>query len=336
MTFARLAGASALCLLTAQFAHATEYPFSLENCGQTLTFDHAPERVVTVGQSTTEMLYALGVGDRVEGTSVWFNDILPEFEEVNAGAERLADNDPGFEAIAALQPELVTTQFEVHVGPQGVVGTREQFNELGINVYAMPADCVGKDNMTGGDGTRTSEFNIETVYRAMREMAQIFDVEERGEKLERKLRDRVEAAASKAQDLGLEGKTAVVWFSSADMQLDPFVAGKNGIAGFVLKTLGIENVVDSNEEWPTVGWEAIAHADPDMIIIARMDRRRYAADDYEVKLDFLNNDSVTSEMTAVKQDNIIVVNAHAIHAGIRIPNSIETIVDAAEEKGVSQ
>ena len=336
MTFHRLPLAAALSVMAAPAAFATDYPRRIENCGQTMTIEHAPERAVTIGQSTTEMLYALGLGDRVKGTSVWFNEVLPEFAEVNAGAERLADNHPGFEAVAARQPELVTTQFEVHVGPQGVVGTREQFNELGINVYAMPADCVGKDNLAGGDGTRTSEFQIDTVYRAINELARIFDVEDRGDALEAELRDRVEDAAARAKDVGLEGKTAVVWFSSADLQLDPFVAGQNGIAGFVMKTLGIDNVIKSDEEWPSVGWEAIAHADPDMIIIARMDRRRYAADDYQVKLDYLTSDPVTQQMTAVKNDNIIIVDAHSIHAGIRIPNSIETILDAAEQKGIAQ
>src|SRR5690606_27003805 len=130
-------------------------------------------------------------------------------------------------------------------------------------------------------------------YRAIGELARIFDVEDRGTALEDELRGRVESAAERAKEVGLEGKTAVVWFSSADLQLDPFVAGQNGIAGFVLKTLGITNVVQSDEEWPSVGWEGIAHSDPDMIIIARMDRRRYAADDYEVKLDYLNSDPVT-------------------------------------------
>ena len=63
--------------------------------------------------------------------------------------------------MAAKKPELVTTRLEVHVGPQGVVGTRQQFNNLGINVYAMPADCVGKDNLAGGDGSRKVPFSID-------------------------------------------------------------------------------------------------------------------------------------------------------------------------------
>ena len=58
--------------------------------------------------------------------------------------------------------------------------------------------------------------------------------------------------------------------------------------------LGLRNVVTSDEEWPTVGWETIARADPSVLVIARMDRRRFPADDVEAKLRFLKSDPVTS------------------------------------------
>src|SRR5690606_17480907 len=71
--------------------HDRNHPLTLTNCGHEVTFDKAPERVVTIGQSATEVLYSLGLASRVVGTSVWFNPVLPEFTEVNAGIERLAD-----------------------------------------------------------------------------------------------------------------------------------------------------------------------------------------------------------------------------------------------------
>ena len=67
------------CLLaaasTSAFA-AGHYPVTLENCGMTLTFEQAPSDVVTVGQSVTEALYALDLGERMAGTSRRFNDVL--------------------------------------------------------------------------------------------------------------------------------------------------------------------------------------------------------------------------------------------------------------------
>ena len=64
-------------------ATSTHYPLTLENCGSTLTFQQAPARSVTIGQAATEMLYALGVGDTVVGTSLWFNNVMPSFKAQN-------------------------------------------------------------------------------------------------------------------------------------------------------------------------------------------------------------------------------------------------------------
>lgn len=121
------------------------------------------------------------------------------------------------------------------------------------------------------------------------------------------------------------------WFSSADIDLDPFVAGRKGIPGFIMNTLGVRNVIESDEEYPSVGWETIAKANPDVIVIARMERRRYPADDFQIKLDYLKSDPVTRGMKAVKEGRIVVVDAHAVHAGIRIPTGIETLAAALED-----
>lgn len=39
-----------------------------KNCGETITSDKAPGSAVTVGQAATEVLYSLGLGDKVKGT----------------------------------------------------------------------------------------------------------------------------------------------------------------------------------------------------------------------------------------------------------------------------
>lgn len=199
MTSARflapLLGATCLALPAAA---ETAYPLQLENCGRTLTFQQAPDSVVSLGQAATEVLYALDLADKVTGTAVWFTKVLPEYEAVNAGIERLADNDPSFEAVVAKRPGLVAVQYEWHVGPQGIVATREQFDDLGIPTYILPADCWAKDNSTGSDGTRTAMFEMESVYAGVRELSQIFDVPDRGEALVDSLKAREAAADRKS------------------------------------------------------------------------------------------------------------------------------------------
>ena len=309
-------------------AAATHYPLTVDNCGKPQTFAQAPQRAVTIGQASTEMLYALGLGDKLAATSLWFNNVLPEYQVQNAKVPRMADNEPSFEAVVGKRPQLVTVQFEWMVGAQGAVATREQFDELGIPTYLLPSDCEGKDNLVGADGTRLQAFQVDTIYKSVSQLAAIFDVQDRGTALNAELRGRLDSAKAQLADNDLSATSALFWFSSADLHIDPYVAGRQGVADFMLRTLGVRNVVESSEEWPTVGWETLAKANPTWLIIARMDRRRYPADDYQKKLAFLRSDPVTRNMDAVKHDRIIILDADAMQAGIRLFSGLQTLAAA--------
>ena len=324
ITTALLAGAA-----VPLHAQETNYPLTLTNCGLEISFDAAPDSAVTIGQSATEILYSLGLAPRVSGTSVWFNPVLPQYAEVNAGIERLADNDPSFESVVAKRPGLVAVQYEWHVGETGSVGTRDMFHEIGIPTYILPADCDTKDNSTGGDGTRTGAFETASVYKGIRELAAIFDVQPEGEALVAELEATEARAVARAQALDLpEDLSALFWFSSPELETDPYVAGRLGAPGYMMSTLGIENVIASDEEWPLVGWESIARADPDVIVLAEMDRRRYPADDIDRKLEFLRSDPVASQMTAVREGRIVRMDAHAMSATMRTVHGLETLSQA--------
>lgn len=324
-----VSGLSAGYAIADTTADTTGYPLTLDNCGQQISFPAAPNGTVTIGQAATEILYALGLGDQVLATSVWFTPVLPPFSELNASVERIADNDPSFESVVNKRPELVAVQYEWHVGATGSVGTREQFDDLGIATYIMPADCDTKDNTTGGDGMRTAAFSPDHVYKGIAELAEIFDVQPAGEALIESLETREADAVATAAQLDLpDDLSAVFWFSSPDTGVAPFVAGQLGAPGYMMKTLGIRNVIQSDEEWPTVDWETIARANPDVIVIAHMDRRRYPADDVEAKRAFLQSDPVTREMQAVQNGHIIEMDAHAMSATMRTIFGLETLADA--------
>ena len=327
--------ASSFALLPSAHAAQTSYPLTLKNCGRDVTFTHAPERTVAVGQSTTEILYLLGLSDKVVGTAVWVGPVIKGYEEANAKIDRLADNDPSFESVLAKKPDLVTVQYQWHVGPEGVVGKPEQFEELQIPVYTSPADCTGKDNSGGGDGVRHSVFTMDLIYQEVTDLAQIFNVQDKGEKLVAELKAREEAARKKI--VSAKGQlSAVFWFSSAELAIDPYVAGKNGAPGYIMSALGIKNVIESDEEWPTVGWETIAKANPTIVVAGKMDRRRFPADDVVLKQKFLKEDPVTSLMPSVKEGHIVTMDAQAMNPTIRTIDGIEVLADAIVQLGLSK
>ena len=319
----------------ASFA-ATQYPLTVSNCGQEVIFKKAPEKIVSIGQGMTEVLFSLGLADKIAGTAVWVGPVLPQYAEANSRIKRLADNDPSFESVVGQEPDLVAAEFEWHVGEQGSVGKREQFADLGINTYVAPADCVAKINSDGGDGVRKELFTMDLIYQEIAELSEIFDVEDRGAALIADLKKRqAEAVASIS---GATGKNlpVVFWFSSKEVKGDAFIAGKNSAPAYILKTIGARNVVTTEEEWPLVGWETIAQANPAVIVIATMDRRRYAADDPKVKIGFLERDPVTRELDAVKNKHFVMMDAQSMNPTIRTIDGIETLANGIRSFGLSQ
>lgn len=161
-------------------------------------------------------------------------------------------------------------------------------------------------------------------------MAQVMDAQEAGAALIADLQAREAAVVAQARAMDLPDASAAVWFSSAHLEVDPYMAGGMGIPAWMLARLGLRNVVTSDEEWPTVGWETIARADPSVLVIARMDRRRFPADDVAEKLRFLKSDPVTRQMTAVREDRIVILDAKAMHAGLRLIDGLEARATAMD------
>ena len=93
-------------------------------------------------------------------------------------------------------------------------------------------------------------------------------------------------------------------------------------------------VVTTDEEWPLTGWETIAAANPTVIIMAEMSRRRFAADDTAAKLRFLETDPVAGKLDAVRNRRFILLDVEAMHPSIRAVDGIEAIAAAVERFGL--
>ncbi|WP_445620137.1 ABC transporter substrate-binding protein [Kushneria sp. Sum13] len=328
-----LCALSLLLMLPALQAAAADagdhYPVTLDNCGTQITLEAPPQRAVSIGQNTTEILLSLGLADRMAASAVWIGDVPENLKASNDRVPRLSSGIPGLESVLGQNPDLVAAQFETDVGPRGRIASREQFASLGVPTYLSPTDCVGRlyGGDTNPDGARTRAFDMSLVYREIQELAEIFNVSQRGVDLVDALRAREARAA--AAGAGMPGDLSMVWwFSSAELSGDAWVAGQFGAPGYIMKKLGVHNIIKSQEEWPAVSWERIAAADPDVIVLGRMTRRNFPADDVAQKIDFLEHDPVTREMRAVREHHFIVLDAQAMNPTLRTLEGLEVVANA--------
>lgn len=299
---------------------ATTYPLTIENCGQEVTFDAAPQRAVSLDQGSTEILLSLGLEDRMVGTASWTDPVRDNLAAANEQVPRLADEAPTYEVVLDTDPDFVTASFGRHYA-QGGVAERSRFEDTGIPSYLSPTDCDGGTSINGG-GTRTQPLTIDSLYQEIRELAQIFDVASRGEALVEELEARRQAAVA---SVDASGQTVAFWFSELRT---PYVAGGPGAPGILANEVGAVNAfADMDDDWPATTWEDFADRDPDVIVLADLSRQRWPGDQGQEKIDFLTTDPVTKDLTAVAGERFIVVPGAQMNPSIRLIDGLEALAE---------
>ncbi|GAB2568128.1 ABC transporter substrate-binding protein [Leucobacter ruminantium] len=306
---------------------ATEYPLTLENCGREVTIDQAPQRVVSLDQNSTEILLSLGLEDRMVGTASWTDPVLDSLAEANEQVPRLADNAPTYEVLLDADPDFVTAPFGRHYKEEGGVATRDRLSETGIPSYLAPSDCEGSLIINGG-GTRTKPLTLDSLYQEIRELATIFDVQDRGEQLVADLEARTDAAL---EDVDLGGSTVAFWFADTRTA---YIAGGLGAPALLADLTGMENVfADVDDEWPATGWETLVERDPQILVLGDLQRDRFPGDRLDDKIAFLQSDPLTSTLGAVQNECFIDLHGAEMNPSIRYVDGLEKIQAWARDAG---
>ncbi|MCM2290938.1 ABC transporter substrate-binding protein [Allorhizobium sp. BGMRC 0089] len=318
----------------AAFAQPTHYPLTLENCGVKVTFDKAPQRAVALGQNTAEILLMLGLEDRVKASAFWPTKVLPELEKANEKVKLLTVEMPTLESILAEKPDFVAAQLPILLGPDSKVAKRDDLAQLGIPSYLSPGVCATKKTTGDVYGSRDALWNMNLLYQEIDELSQIFDVADRGQALIASFKAR--EAALKERVKGTKDLSFVFWFSSSSPSADAYVGGKNSASGYIAHLLGGHNAITTEAEWPTVSWEGIISANPEVIVAASLDRNRWSLDKAENKIAFLKSDPAVSQLPAVKENHIVVMDGQAMNPTIRTIYGAEQVADQLAKQGLIQ
>ncbi|MFF9687872.1 ABC transporter substrate-binding protein [Streptomyces sp. NPDC014623] len=311
-------------------AAAAGFPVTLENCGRTVTVDAPPRHAVSLNQGSTEILLSLGLAGRLAGSATWTDPVMKGLEKDEATVPRIAENQPSSEKVLAEEPDFVSASFESTLG-KGGVASRDRFAELGVPTYLSPADCVGKDNHGSSDGSRTEPLTMDPVYGEVRDLAEVFGVPERGEKLITSLEGRIDKAAA---DIDASDATLLYWFANAEA---PYLAGCCGAPGIITEALGAKNVFDdTHEEWPQINWETVADRDPDVLVIGDLTRTSQTAESAEKKIEFLESNPATKNLDAVRHKRYVLLSGQAMNPTIRTVEGVERVAAGLRSFGLAR
>lgn len=330
--------ASSLCATLGIFAAnpaeaATQYPLTIDNCGASVTFQKAPERAVGLGQNSAEILLMLGLEDKMVGTAFWPSKVLPQLEAANAKVKLLTVEFPTFESILAQNPDFVAAALPSLIGPTSKVAKREDFDKVGVPSYISPSTCLSTEKVKNEYGSREQLWSMDLLYKEIAELSQIFDVADRGDAL---IADFKKREAALRASVSADGKklSYVFWFSSPSPTADAYLGGKNGASGFIADVLGGKNAIDTEAEWPTLGWEGIIAANPDVIVVANLDRNRWELDKPDAKIKFLTTDPAVSQITAVKNKAMVVMDGQAMNPTVRTIYGAEQVAEQLKALGL--
>ncbi len=196
-----------------------------------------PRRIVSLAPSITEILFSLGLGDRIIGVTTFCD--YPE--EAKKKPKIGGMWNPSLEAILRLKPDLVAVSTN---------GNHKEFEErlraMGIRTYVFTAR------------------RLSDLPRDLREAGQAFGAGQRGEAMARE----IEATMTRYNKPAPSRKKRVffvVW-------PDPLVAaGPGTLIDDVLTLLGAENVAGkARVAYPKYSIEELIRQAPDIIVIGDM------------------------------------------------------------------
>ena len=287
-------------------AGAGEYPVTVQNCDTTVTVESAPERIVTIKSTTTELLLALGLGERIVGSAFLDGPLPASLAEDGADLNVISDFVPGQEAVLALTPDFVYGGWESNFSAEGV-GERAALADLGIGSYVSPAACKG-DAMP-------DPLTFDTVFAEIDEAGALFGVPDAAAELV------AEQEAELAALTPPTGDTTALWYSSGTDT--PYVGAGIGSPQMILEAAGLTNIfADVQDTWTSAGWESVVAANPDVIVLVDADWN--TADS---KTANLKANAATAGLDAVLNDRYIVVPFAASEAGIRNVEAAGSIID---------
>ncbi|WP_414574891.1 ABC transporter substrate-binding protein [Anabaena sp. CCY 9402-a] len=292
----------------------TEYtPVTINNCDLNITYKQPPKRAVTMTQSATEVMLALGLEKQMVGTGYLDNPILPEYEQAYRKIPVLAAKYPSREVFLGVEPDFVFTTEDSAFDNQ-TLGARTELLKLGINSYLLPIECEKLE-------LRPDRVTMDNLYQEILDIGRIFGVEARAQTLIKELRSQLQITQGR---LGkITTRKRIFWYDSEN---PPLTVSNWGMPNHIIELAGGENIfkdIQKKQAWVTVNWEDVINRQPDVIVL--IDATWSSA---EEKRHLLKSNPAYAKLKAVQEDKFIILGFSYTMPGIRNIEGVSKLAEA--------
>jgi len=197
-----------------------------------------PRRVVSLSPALTEIMYALGLEDRLIGVTPYCK-YPPEAQEKTRVGTIFK---PNLELLARLKPDRI------------LMNARNSELETTFRRFGWTPEPIPDER-------------VEDVFAAIRRLGRVFQVEERAEELAGGLERRIEALRERTKNAQKVRVLLVVSRNFASSRLEEvYVTGHDGLCEPLLEAAGGMNAYKGKSAFPKVSPEGILSMNPDVIL----------------------------------------------------------------------
>lgn len=259
-----------------------------DDSGREVSIEKVPQRIISLAPSNTEILFALGLADRVVGVTRYCN--YPEEAKQKEQIGGFADPDP--EKIIALKPDLILAS-----------GTLQkslviELEERGQTVFWLYSHTV-KD-----------------ILESFVRIGEITGSSATAQQLKERIEERIKTVEERVKDIPEQERPTVFRVMGLD---PPATIGGESFQTDEYWIAGGKNIfADTDKNYFQLDLETLLKLDPDIIVIC-------GEDEEEAKARVKNQEGWEG-LTAVKADRIVVISCDLIcRPSPRIGQTIEQL-----------
>ena len=285
--------ASLLASCTAPAEEAV--PFSMEitdQLGRVVKLEKVPERIISLAPSNTEILFALGLADKVVGVTDYC-DYPPEAKEKPSIG---GFSTPNIEEVIALSPNLIfaASRHEKEIIPQ--------LEKRGMTVFAL------------------NSKTLDEILEAITIVGGITGKEERASGLVAQMRDRIKAVTNKIDSLSQEQRPRVFYLTWHDPLKTP---GSGTLHNELIQKAGGRNIFSELIGTQSVDLEVLVVRDP-QVMLAGIGM----GSGEDKPLQYFKTESRLQNTEAAKSDRIYGIDMDLTgRAGPRIVDGLEKFAE---------